>query len=54
MNYTYMGIDIGGTTIKFGVFTKEGELLKNGQYLQIFLEMARISFLIFIKKSRPI
>lgn len=28
MNYTYMGIDIGGTTIKFGVFTKEGELLK--------------------------
>ncbi|SUP52785.1 Uncharacterised protein [Weissella viridescens] len=30
-----IGVDLGGTTIKFAILTSEGEIQQNGQFVQI-------------------
>lgn len=43
-NY-YLGIDLGGTTTKFGLVTTEGRLKKNGGFRQTVVRTEHGSFL---------
>lgn len=36
MSQKLLGIDLGGTTIKFGILTAAGEVQENGQLRLIF------------------
>lgn len=42
MNYVF-GIDVGGTTVKIGLFTTEGTLVENGKSRPIHQTGARPS-----------
>ena len=44
MKYGF-GVDIGGTTIKIGLFSVEGDLIENGKSRQIKKIMENISLL---------
>lgn len=43
MSYCF-GIDIGGTTVKCGLFTTEGVLLENGRSKPVQKKMEKQSF----------
>ena len=38
MSKKLLGIDLGGTTVKFGILTSEGEVQENGRLKQIRLK----------------
>lgn len=44
MKYGF-GVDIGGTTIKIGLFSVEGDLIENGKSRQIKKTMENISLM---------
>ena len=54
MTKKLLGIDLGGTTIKFGILTLEGVVQENGQSIQIHLKMGNTSSLILLNQSNTI
>lgn len=42
------GVDVGGTTVKVGLFTVEGQLLISGRLLQEQKIMVKIFYLIYV------
>ena len=60
MKYGF-GVDIGGTTIKIGLFSVEGDLIENGRFRQIkrrmeniFLKKLLILFIVLSRKKTSI
>lgn len=60
MKYGF-GVDIGGTTIKIGLFSIEGDLIENGRFRQIkrrmeniFLKKLLILFIVLSRKKTSI
>lgn len=45
MSKKLLGIDLGGTTVKFGILTADGEVQENGLLKQIRLKMVATLFL---------
>lgn len=54
MTKKLLGIDLGGTTIKFGILTLEGEVQENGQLILISLKMVNTLSLILLDQSNTV